>query len=78
MARISGWAGQHGHVRLRHAAILETRNAQVMHQLCAHERIRAYLRQPLSPTVALVRESDWETLVQELHRAGYLPEILDR
>ena len=49
-----------------------------MAELRAHERIRGYLRQALSGTIALVRESDWDLLVQELHRAGYLPEIWER
>jgi hypothetical protein len=78
IGRIRAWAGQYGHVRLRRAALLEARNGQVMSELWAHERIRSYLRQALSPTVALVRESDWEILTKELYRAGYLPEIIDR
>jgi hypothetical protein len=78
MARIRSWANRYGHVRLRRAVILETRSPQVMTELRAHERLRGYVRQALSPTTALVRESDWDTLVQELHRAGYLPEIIDR
>jgi hypothetical protein len=49
-----------------------------MAELRAQERIRGYLRQAVSPTVTLVRESDWDLLLQELHRAGYLPEILER
>jgi hypothetical protein len=78
IGRIRNWAGQYGHVRLRRAALLEARSAGVMSELRAHERIRGYLRQSLSPTVALVRESDWEILTKELYRAGYLPEIIDR
>jgi hypothetical protein len=56
---------------------LETRSAQIMSELRAHERIRGYLRQPISPTVTLVRESDWTRLTDELYRAGYLPEIIE-
>jgi hypothetical protein len=78
LARIRSWAGRFGHVRLRRAAILETRSAQTMKELRAHGRIRGYLRQVLSPTMAVVREGDWDILIAELHRAGYLPEILDR
>lgn len=78
MARIRGWSGRYGHVRLRRAVVLETRSPQVMAKLRAHGRIRGYVRQALSPTTALVREGDWDNLVQELHRAGYLPEIMDR
>ncbi len=77
MARIRSWASRYGHVRLRKAAVLETRSAQVMDELRAHGRIRGYLRQALSPTTVLVRESDWDPLLHELHRAGYLPEIID-
>ena len=62
---------------LRRVAILETRTPQVMSELRAHERIRGYLRQVLSPTMTLVRESDWTLLTQELYRAGYLPEIIE-
>jgi hypothetical protein len=47
-----------------------------MGELRAHARIRGYLRQALSPTMAVVREADWDVLIQELHQAGYLPEIL--
>jgi hypothetical protein len=49
-----------------------------MAELRTLERVRGYLRQAISPTMALVRESDWDLLVDELHRAGYLPEILER
>jgi hypothetical protein len=77
IARIKSWASRYGHVRLRRAAILETQNARVMRELRAHARIRGYLRQSLSPTMAVVREADWDVLIQELHQAGYLPEILD-
>lgn len=78
VARIRAWAERYGQVRLRRTVILETRTSQKMAELRAHPRIRAYLRQPLSPTMALVRENDWDLLVQELERAGYLPEIVER
>ncbi|MBN1641084.1 MAG: helicase-associated domain-containing protein [Anaerolineae bacterium] len=77
LARLRAWASRYGDVRMRHVAVLETRSAQVMAELRAHERIRAYLRQALSPTMAVVRGSDWDALIQELHRAGYLPEIVE-
>jgi hypothetical protein len=76
--RLRSWAERYGRVRLRRVVILETRTPQLMAELRAHERIRGYLRQAISPTVALVRESDWDLLLQELHRAGYLPEIVER
>jgi hypothetical protein len=75
--RLKHWADRYGQVRLRRVAILETRTPQVMSELRAHERIRGYLRQVLSPTTTLVRESDWTLLTQELYRAGYLPEIIE-
>jgi hypothetical protein len=75
--RLKSWADRYGQVRLRRVAILETRTLQAMSELRAHERIRGYLRQALSPTMALVRESDWALLTQELYRAGYLPEIIE-
>ncbi|MBN1135997.1 MAG: helicase-associated domain-containing protein, partial [Anaerolineae bacterium] len=76
LVRLRSWAERYGLVRLRRVAILETRTPQLMAELRVHERIRGYLRQPVSPTMVLVRESDWGLLIQELHRAGYLPEIL--
>jgi hypothetical protein len=76
--RLRSWAERYGRVRLRRVVILETRTPQLMAELRAQERIRGYLRQAVSPTVTLVRESDWDLLLQELHRAGYLPEILER
>ncbi len=75
IARLRAWAGRYGHVRMRRAAILETRTPELMKELRANERIRGYLRETLSPTVSLVRDSDWSLLIQELHRAGYLPQI---
>jgi hypothetical protein len=75
LARIRGWAARYGQVSVHRVLVLETRGAQVMGQLRRHERIRAYLRRSLSPTMALVRESDWPRLAEELYRAGYLPEI---
>jgi hypothetical protein len=78
IARIRRWAEGYGQVRLRRTALLEVRTPQLMDELRAHERIRGYLRQMLSPTVALVREGDWDPLMQELYRAGYVPEIADR
>ena len=64
-------------MRLRSVVVLETQNPQVMHELRADARIRAFLRHAISPTMAVVRRADWKTLIQELHRAGYLPEIVD-
>jgi hypothetical protein len=78
IGRMRAWGERHGLVRLRRAAVLETRSPQVMAELRTHERIRGYLRQSLSPTLVLVRDSDWPHLIQELHRAGYLPEIIER
>ncbi len=78
LARIRSWASRFGQVRLRSVAILETQSPRVMNELRANGRIRAFLRQVLSPTMAVVREADWKTLVRERHRAGYLPEITDR
>ncbi len=77
VAAMRGWAARYGLVRLRQAAILETRRPHVMQELRSHERISAFLRQSLSPTMSLVRLSDWDSLVQELERAGYLPDILE-
>ncbi len=76
--RIQSWAEHYGQVSLRRATILETRTPQLMNELRAHERIHGYLRQFLSPTIALVRGTDWATLIAELHSAGYLPEIIER
>jgi hypothetical protein len=76
LVRLRGWAAGYGQVSLRRVVILETRSLQVMAQLRRHERIRGYLRRALSPTTALVRESDWPRLIEELYRAGYLPEII--
>lgn len=76
LARLRGWAERYGQVSMRRVTILETRGASVMSQLRRHERIHGYLRQALSPTMALVRESDWPRLIKELYRAGYLPEII--
>jgi hypothetical protein len=77
LARLRAWASRYGDVQLRHVTVLETRSAQVMAELRAHQRIHAYLRQALSPTMAVVRGADWDILIQELHRAGYLPEITE-
>ncbi|MBN1584146.1 MAG: helicase-associated domain-containing protein [Anaerolineae bacterium] len=77
IARLRAWANRYGHVRLRKAVILETRTQKTMLDLQAHDRIRPYLRQSFTPTTVLVRESDWDILIQELERAGYLPEIIN-
>jgi hypothetical protein len=75
LARLRGWAARYGQVSLRRVAVLETSSPEVMAQLRRHERIRGYLRRALSPTLALVRESDGPLLTEELYRAGYLPEV---
>ena len=77
LARIRGWAARYGQVSVRRVVILETRTPQLMNGLRDHERIRGYLRQALSSTTALVRENDWDALIQELERAGYLPKIVE-
>jgi hypothetical protein len=76
LARIRGWAARYGQVSLHRVVVLEARSPEVMSQLRQHERIRGYLRRVLSPTISLVRESDWPRLTDELYRAGYLPEII--
>ncbi len=77
VARIRALASRYGQVRLRRAAVLETRTPKTMLDLSAHERIRPYLRQQISPTAVLVRPSDWYLLIQALEQAGYLPEIVE-
>jgi hypothetical protein len=76
LVRIRGWAARYGQVSLHRVVVLETRSRQVMAQLRRHDRIRGYLRRALSPTMSVVRESDWPRLTEELYRAGYLPEII--
>jgi hypothetical protein len=77
VARLRAWASRYGDVRLRRVAVLEARSPQVMAELRAHNRIGPYLRQALSPTMVVVREVDWDTVVRELQQAGYLPEIIE-
>jgi len=78
IARLRSLSASYGQVRLQRATILETRTPQLMSELRSHERIRVYLRHALSPTLAVVRDSDWSALIDELHRAGYLPDIVER
>ena len=77
IARIRSWASRYGQVSLQRVVVLETKTPQVMGELRAHKRIHVYLRDALSPTIALVRESDRQLLLQELERAGYLAEIIE-
>jgi len=77
LERIRSWTSRYGIVRLRRAVLLEARSPQTMSELRRHGRIKGYLRQSLSPTMSLVRASDWDALRNELHRAGYLPEIIE-
>lgn len=70
-ATLRDWAAQHGHVSLRRAVLLETRDAALLQQIRRDRRVRLPQVEPLTETAWRVRPGDAAGLAERLRRAGY-------
>ncbi len=70
-ATLSEWAGQHGQVSLRRAAVLEAREPVLLEQIKRDKRVHLGAAEQLTDTAWLVREGDAPALAERLRKAGY-------
>ncbi len=70
------WAAKYGEITLRRGAVLHTRNQKLLSELRHHPEVSPYIREVLSPTVALVAPEQVEELQARLQALGYSPRIL--
>lgn len=69
------WAAKYGEITLRRAAILHTRNKNLLVELQHHPELKSYILEVLSPTVALVQPERLEELQSHLEVLGYSPKV---
>lgn len=67
------WAGRHGRVRLRRAAVLDSDEPLLLEQIRRDPRVRLPPVEPLSATTWLLADADAPLLAERLRRAGYAP-----
>ncbi|MBI5877121.1 MAG: helicase-associated domain-containing protein [Chloroflexi bacterium] len=69
------WATKYGEITLRRAAILHTRNRNLLTELQQHPELSAYIIEVISPTVALVVPERLDELHKRLQALHYSPRI---
>ncbi len=69
------WYEKYGEITLRRAAVLHTRDQKLLTELRHHPELSTYIREVLSPTVALVAPEQVEELQTRLQALGYSPKV---
>ncbi len=69
------WAAKYGEITLRRAAVLHTRDRNLLAELQRHPELSKYIVEVLSPTVALVVPERLEELQKRLEALNYSPRI---
>ncbi len=69
------WAAKYGEITLRRAAILHTRDQNLLKELQHLPDLQPYILEVLSPTVALVAPDRLEEMHTRLQALGYSPRI---
>ncbi len=69
------WAAKYGEITLRRAAILHTRDRNLLAELQQHPELSKYIIEVISPTVALVVPERLEELHKRLQALNYSPRI---
>ncbi|HEU5014652.1 MAG TPA: helicase-associated domain-containing protein [Roseiflexaceae bacterium] len=70
-ATLREWAGQHGQVSLRRAAVLKAREPAMLEQIKRDKRVHLGAAERLTDTAWLVRAGDAPALAERLRKAGY-------
>lgn len=66
--------GKHGHIHIGYADLyLQTDTAFLMQELLARKELKAYSVRALSETIALLQGDNYDKLLKDLRKAGYLP-----
>jgi len=71
------WAAKYGEITLQRGAVLHTRDQKLLAELRHHPELSTYIREVLSPTVALVAAAHIEELQERLQQLGYSPRVLE-
>jgi len=69
------WAAKYGEITLRRAAILHTRDRNLLAELQQRPELSAYLIEVISPTVALVVPERLNELYKKLEALHYSPRL---
>ena len=71
VSALRNWDKKRSQVRLRKALLLQVGSELTLEELSTSPRTRGYLREIISPKVAIVAQEDWPKLLDELHKLGY-------
>ena len=72
---LTDWEYKTGKITIHRAVVLETTDDQILQELEHRPQTRRCLQKILGPRAALVAESDWPHLEQELRKLGYLATV---
>ncbi len=66
--------GKHGHIHIGKANLyIQTDTPFLMQELLARKELKAYSTRALSDTIALLQGENYDKLLKDLRKAGYLP-----
>ena len=66
--------GKHGHIHIGKANLyIQTDTPFLMQELLARKELKAYTARALSETIALLQGENYDKLLKDLRKAGYLP-----
>jgi len=71
VSALRNWDKRRGQIRLRKALLLQTESEPIMEELSTSPQTRAYLREIISPKIAVIAPEDWPKLLNELRKLGY-------
>jgi hypothetical protein len=75
VSALRSWDKRRGQIRLRKALLLQVESELTLEELSTAPQTRAYLREIISPKVAIVAQEDWPKLLDELRKLGYVPKV---
>jgi len=75
VSALQNWDKRRGQIRLRKALLLQVESELTLEELSTSPQTRAYLREIISPKIAVIAPEDWPKLSDELRKLGYLPKV---
>ena len=75
VSALRNWDKRRGHIRLRRALLLQVEDELTMEELSTLPQTKVYLREIVSPKMAIVAQEDWPKLLDELRKLGYSPKM---
>lgn len=75
VSALRNWDKRRTQIRLRRALLLQVEDELTMEELRTSAQTKVYLREIISPKMAIVTQEDWPKLLDELRKLGYWPQV---